>query len=493
MTAPQIRNIWDPSTGILDIGPDIASMASPEMSGIKAVWQEQRNRLKGTPALADFTEKLSREWAIETGIIEGLYDIDRGVTQTLIEQGFRAELLTYGTTNRPREFVLQLIRDQKDALEGVFDFVKQKRLLSTSWIKELHAALLRSQETTEAIDALGRHVETPFIRGDWKIQPNSPIRDGVTYAYCSPEQVSSEMERLISMHEAHRASGIPPEIQVSWLHHRFTQIHPFQDGNGRVARALASLILVQQGLFPLVVTRDHRVAYIDSLEAADDGSLAPLIDLVVTLQRRQFVKAVALSEAVLHERETVAAVLSGLTDAAQKAADTGKRQYASVKETAMQVSRELCEWLDSYSGDIKGALQRVSPDGNVVAKEADVNTDHYFRSQIVENARNRLNYFANMGEFRHWVSLNMYWRRHAKLVFAIHGIGREFNGTLICAPFLEFRDRDEEDVQHSSVVPLAEEGFLFFHNEPVETARRRFQPWRDAVFSAAMRELTGNL
>ncbi len=60
MTAPQIRNIWDPSTGILDIGPDIASMASPEMSGIKAVWQEQRNRLKGTRVLADFTEKLSR-------------------------------------------------------------------------------------------------------------------------------------------------------------------------------------------------------------------------------------------------------------------------------------------------------------------------------------------------------------------------------------------------------------------------------------------------
>ena len=32
------------------------------------------------------------------------------------------------------------------------------------------------------------------------------------------------------------------EIEATWLHHRFTQIHPFQDGNGRVARALASLV-----------------------------------------------------------------------------------------------------------------------------------------------------------------------------------------------------------------------------------------------------------
>ena len=87
----------------------------------------------------------------------------------------------------------------------------------------------------------------------------------------------------------------------------------------------------------------------------------------------------------------------------------------------------------------------------------------------------------------------MYWRRRAKLVFAIHGIGREFNGTLICAPFLEFRDSDEEGLRHSGLVPVAEEGFLFFHNETLEATRQRLQPWRDAVFNAAMRELTGSL
>ncbi len=119
-----IKHIWNPATGIQDIdsenADDIKAMASAEMSGIKAVWQEQRDRLRGTPMLADFTEKLSREWAIETGIIEGLYDIDRGVTQTLIEQGFRAELLAHGTTNRPREFVLQLIRGNYSPLVRVW-------------------------------------------------------------------------------------------------------------------------------------------------------------------------------------------------------------------------------------------------------------------------------------------------------------------------------------------------------------------------------------
>ncbi len=366
-------------------------------------------------------------------------------------------------------------------------------MLSTSWVKELHGALLRSQKFTEATDSLGRHVEVPLVRGDWKKQKNSPIREGIQYEYCSPEQVSSEMERLISMHKVHRKSELPLEIQVAWLHHRFTQIHPFQDGNGRVARALASLVLVQDGLFPFVVTRDHRSAYIDSLEAADGGSLKPLVDLVVRLQNRQFVKAVALSELVLRERNSVAEILSGLAVAAQKTADAEKKDRESVVEVAEEVSRELRCWLEQHGGAIRSALQRIHLDSKVSVTEADDSTSYYFRHQIVRNAREQLKYCANLGEFRHWVSLNMYWRRRAKLVFAVHGIGREFNGTLICAPFLEFRDSDEEDVQNSSLVPLTEEGFLFFHNESVESARQRFQPWRDAVFGAAMRELTESL
>ena len=489
----RIKNIRDPLKGILDIDVDATKAARPEMIGILAVWEAQRNRLRGTPALTDFTERMNREWAIETGILEGQYDIDRGVTQTLIEQGFRAELLTHGTTNKPRELVLQLIRDQKDALEGVFDFVGRARPLSTSWVKELHAALLRSQETTDGIDALGRNVEVPLIRGDWKAQPNSPVREGVTYNYCPPEQVASEMERLISMHGAHRETGTPVEIQAAWLHHRFIQIHPFQDGNGRVARALASLVLVQDGLFPFVVTRDHRTGYLDSLEAADQGTLGPLIDLIVKLQKRQFVSSTEISEAVLSDRASVATVLSGLTAAAEKVGDTVKQKHESVVKTALQISEELYSWLQGYCGEIKGALQRISVDSEVRVTSADANTDYYFRSQIVENAKDRLSYFANLSEFRHWVSLNLYWHRSAKLLFAIHGIGREFNGTLICAPFLEFRDSDEEGQWHSGLIPLTEEGFLFFHNETLEDTRRRFHPWREDVFNAAMRELTGNL
>ena len=150
---------------------------------------------------------------------------------------------------------------------------KSDRTLTTSYVKELHAALLRNQRTAEVLDVHGKMIEVQLIRGAWKAHPNHPKRNGVTYYYCPPEQVDSEMDRLIEMHEAHVSNGVSAEVQAAWLHHRFTQIHPFQDGNGRVVRAIASLVLVKDGLFPLVVRRDDRSRYLEALEAADRGNL----------------------------------------------------------------------------------------------------------------------------------------------------------------------------------------------------------------------------
>src|SRR5439155_10088547 len=119
------------------------------------------------------------------------------------------------------------------------------------------------------------------------------------HEYAPPEQVASEMDRLIELHTAHLAQGVVPETEAAWLHHRFAQIHPFQDGNGRVARCLATLIFLKADWFPLVITRDHRERYIDALESADHEDLAGLIRLFATLQKQAFVKALGLSAQVL--------------------------------------------------------------------------------------------------------------------------------------------------------------------------------------------------
>ena len=85
---------------------------------------------------------------------------------------------------------------------------------------------------------------------------------------------------------------VPAQIEAAWLHHAFTQIHPFQDGNGRVARALASLVFIKNGFFPLVVSRDDRIRYIEALEASEAGASEELIGLFSKIQKRSLTKAI---------------------------------------------------------------------------------------------------------------------------------------------------------------------------------------------------------
>jgi Fic family protein len=279
---------WQP---IEDLPEDWRRLALSELAGLLAVWKKQVVRIKDSPAYQEFQARLRREWAIETGIIEGLYDIDRGVTRTLIEQGLHASLISHGDANKPADEIIPILKDHEAVVEGLFDFIGQQRQLSTSYIKQIHQALTSHQERTKGIDALGRTIQIPLLRGDWKKRPNNPTReDGSIHEYCPPEQVASEMDRLIEMHLRHLSEDVPPEIEAAWLHHRFTQIHPFQDGNGRVVRALASLVFLRAGGFPLVVHRDDRIVYIKSLEQADHSDLAPLIRLFCRIQKKSLMR-----------------------------------------------------------------------------------------------------------------------------------------------------------------------------------------------------------
>ena len=83
-------------------------------------------------------------------------------------------------------------------------------------------------------------------------------------------------------------------MEAAWLHHRFAQIHPFQDGNGRVARTLSTLVFVKAGWLPLVVRDRDRSHYFDLLEIADRDDLNPLAEYFARLQREEINRGMEL-------------------------------------------------------------------------------------------------------------------------------------------------------------------------------------------------------
>jgi len=197
---------------IQDLPPDWPELEVRELRSLDLVWREQRERLNELDELVRFRERLIRSWAIETGVLERVYSIDRGVTEILVAEGLKQGLLDGATDRDPAE-VIAILRDHQEAIEGVFDFVAGRRDLSTSYIKEVHALLTRNQPTVTAIDQFGRTFETELCHGDWKVQPNNPRRvDETVHAYCPPEHVAAEMDLLIELHAQHCESNVGPTV-----------------------------------------------------------------------------------------------------------------------------------------------------------------------------------------------------------------------------------------------------------------------------------------
>src|SRR5579859_8214306 len=93
---------WEP---IADLPQDWSSLSDGELGPLLQFWNDQRAELEQSGALNIFSQRLAREWSIETGQIEGVYDIDRGVTQTLIERGIRSDLIPYKAGQKAPELV----------------------------------------------------------------------------------------------------------------------------------------------------------------------------------------------------------------------------------------------------------------------------------------------------------------------------------------------------------------------------------------------------
>ncbi|OGH18804.1 MAG: hypothetical protein A3F31_04485 [Candidatus Levybacteria bacterium RIFCSPHIGHO2_12_FULL_38_12] len=80
---------------------------------------------------------------------------------------------------------------------------------------------------------------------------------------------------------------------LAWFQHRFVWIHPFNDYNGRVARLLTNLVLLNLG-FPLLTikaeTEKDRNRYVEAMKAADQHDFAKLETLITNALKESLEK-----------------------------------------------------------------------------------------------------------------------------------------------------------------------------------------------------------
>lgn len=253
-------------------------------------WNLRFQTLRTAPAarerFREGLEHLERSMAIETGVIEGLFNLTFSVTQALVRKGFHTEHVRRQGVDVEPEHLVTVLQDHLAAAGMVYDFIREDRPITKHAMRELHAQITAHQETHNAVDMLGRRVQRKLRRGVWKDFPNNPTRpDGTVHLYAPPEQVDPQLDLLLELYRRYRTKH-HPLLTAAWMHYNFIAVHPFADGNGRTGRVLLNWHLIRAGWLPICVHRQDRSYYLSAMQAADAGDLSVLVDFLIYVSRK---------------------------------------------------------------------------------------------------------------------------------------------------------------------------------------------------------------
>lgn len=477
------------------------------LTHIKNAWDQFKSGVDEA-AINEFMAELNRSIAVETGILEGLYELDRGITETLVEYGFTQDAVERAR-GKVDSNVLSMLRDQFQSSAMIMDAIAGTRDITVGFIRQLHALITRSQETYTARDQFGIDREQTLEHGEFKRQPNNPSRDGeIVHEYAPPEQVGSEMDRLIEMYDGFNES-VHPVLQAVWLHHRFVSIHPFADGNGRVARALTSFALIKGGYLPLHVRREDRQAYIGALEESDKGSLRPLVELFARRQRQELLNAMSIATRI-EARRTDGVEFQGGDGASRVRAVSRavahrwwNQEAARIEERREvgTVGRDLTRWandrLNEFLNDAKSEFSSLGFSVVTFSEFGGIQDSrgHWWNRQIVRSAK-AAGHYANLSEDRFWVRGALeYDKFRMVFVISIHHIGRPISGVMAATTWAEIfhrngdaRDRfDGDDAGGPEWIDCMDQSFTFTGEDDRDRLHEDLDRWIDECLAVAIR------
>lgn len=458
-------------------------------------WRASQERLRqSSPAsLKEFTQRLVRRLSIETGILERLYELDRGTTEALVAHGFVEDLVSRSSTDIEPSRLIDILRDQEAAVQLVMDCVAGNRPLTRGFIHELQAILTQHQDTTTAIDQFGNRLEIPLQKGKFKELPNNPRRpNGSIHKYCPPLQVEAEIDNLLAWLAQYAAED--PVIVAAWLHHRLTQVHPYQDGNGRVARVLTTLVLLRSQLLPLVIDRDLRVEYIKALEAADAADLSALASMFARLERAAILQALSVDAdaEISRQRTLTSAVIESLAQKFGRRHQTKHAEFKKVNAVAVGLRADARKVLEQAFNQLKGPVSSVAePQIYFADGGPDRGNAHWYKFEVVKSA-NEAGKFANFTENHYFVKASIRVERE-RLVFvtSFHHIGRDLSGIMEAIAFAKleaFEDSEDRKYASQDFFPCSLEPFVFTYKTTEREIADSFGRWLDAAVAVAFKE-----
>ena len=198
-----------------------------------------------------FLEKLRVRWTHTSTALEG---------NTLTE-GETFGVLRYGLTisGKPLADHNEVLGHSR-ALDLLYGWLAEGRVLQAEDLHTLHQAVQTS-------------VEVDYLKpvGAWKREPNSTLakqggKTVINDTYAMPEHVAALMQDWLAGFQQRRQDTSVSALEAYvWSHATFVRIHPYADGNGRMARLLANLPVIEKGQLPIFIPSERRLEYIEAL------------------------------------------------------------------------------------------------------------------------------------------------------------------------------------------------------------------------------------
>lgn len=493
---PNLR--WVDVEPISHVNGDVQSVLD-SVESLKSAWETVVTQ--NSESFREARRRSLRRHAIETGIVERLYDVDWGVTEALVAEGLTAEAVARASTGALDDDVLEVIRSQYDALEFLGDVARQGRPLTVNLIRQLHTALTKTQSTYAATGPTGQRFDATLHHGQWKEHSNHVIRpDGSMLEYTPADQVQPQMERLVQIYSD--MSDCHPIVRSAWLHHRFVRIHPFEDGNDRVARGLTLLTLLSSNLAPLVIDRRERDRYIGCLDRANEGEIRPLVRFFAELE------IVALRSELERPVVEVADASSGGALAVLDAhiarlknlqGEVGaKQRQEKIEAVAANIFALVVRWLESFSRSVEERYQAI--DDNVrsfVGSAAPPDPkSRWWRRQLIKTARS-VDFYANLSSGAWWAQLRLdvLGQRLRYLVF-LQKVGHGETGVLTLTIFAEIVEDSGDEAQETAeqiAISSPTESVTWTYDDDVNAHWDRVEELLDASLMVVLDRFSANL
>jgi Fic family protein len=220
-------------------------------------------------------QKFRFDWTYHSNKIEG-NSLTFGETKALLLHNITAQ-------GKPLKDHIEISGHIK-AIDALLDITRTKEPLTEAFVRNLHKLILgeryRSQATTPSGEPTTKWIEV----GTYKTTPNHVLTaTGEIFKFSEPLEVPREMFALVQAfnQSAEAANSVENSILAACkVHYEFVRIHPFDDGNGRMARLLMNLLFITHGFPPAIIKAADKAAYLSALQQADSGQFDVFVDYI---------------------------------------------------------------------------------------------------------------------------------------------------------------------------------------------------------------------